>query len=361
LKKYAIFLILNLIVTSSLSSSDFEMDSISPDLNDIDILVLISDDCGWNYFVVNETLHEMGVNVITMTNTESYTVSSCPNKEQRPITADLLLSEFDLENTKEYDGIMITSGGQWRYFANASDVDELLEVAYDNGLVIGSICNGGSTVARSDINMNGTKIVRPLGDVYQLMKNKSAIIISHANVVSDRRIITGDLGDGPPAGYLGAPTYEVCLEMVKAITGQSYVANSEVVHNNAPTNLEYEINVEIANLSEMFPEFNVSDVQEVTANIYSETNSSDIIEAELTYIQETNQYSMNFTAPTTGKYIVDLDIMNEEYTCEVVRNATTFIAGEEANDSSSITLLLLGGGLGGVIIVILAVFWKRKK
>ncbi|MFW9794587.1 MAG: hypothetical protein ACFFEE_09815, partial [Candidatus Thorarchaeota archaeon] len=95
MKKLVILVVLSLMVSPFLHSADTQFVNSIDDANDIDILVLISNECGWCYFVVNETLGEMGVNVVTLTNTQSYIVTSCPNKDPKPITADLLLSEFD--------------------------------------------------------------------------------------------------------------------------------------------------------------------------------------------------------------------------------------------------------------------------
>jgi hypothetical protein len=96
-------------VSPAILSTDAQVVSSIEDINDIDILVLVSNDCGWSYFVVNETLQDMGANVVTMTNNDSLSVTTCPNKEPRPFTADLLLSEFELETINDYDGIISLS------------------------------------------------------------------------------------------------------------------------------------------------------------------------------------------------------------------------------------------------------------
>ena len=345
--------------------SDSKVNSAFIELDDINMLVLISDGCGWNYFDVNETLVEMGVNVITIANTESHTVTSCLNREPRPITADILLSEFDLETINEYDGIVIPSGGQWAHLAGESDVNELLDTAYDNGLVVGAICIGVVTLARSDIITNGTKVASPVGYAYRPMRDTGADMISSADVVSDRRIITGGAGGGPPTGYESAPTYELCLEMVKEITGQSYAEKISVIPNNETGALDYMINVEIANLSLEYPEFEIAHVQQVTAIIYPEANSTDTTEVELTYLPGTSQYIGNYTSSNLGKQVIDLDIMNSEWSLEVVRNAITFNVEEPEepepgeDDPLPLTLLVIGGA-GAVVIVVLLVFWKRR-
>jgi putative intracellular protease/amidase len=350
MKKLVILLVLSLVVSPLLSSANAQFETRVENINDIDFLVIVSDDCGWSYFIVNETLHEMGVNVITLTNTESYTVTSCPSREPRPITADLLLSEFDLETIGDYDGIVIPAGGQWRYMENDTDVHELLGVAYDNGLVIGSICNGGIAMVRSEVLTNGTKVVTLFPRLLEQLNELGAVMVWNARVVSDNGIVTGDYG-----AFEIAPIYEVCLEMIKTVMGYSHATNTEVVHQ---VDMQYQITVEVANLSLDLPGFNLTDVEEIVANIYPESNPSEIIEVELTRVPDTDQYSGNFTLLDSEKHIVDLDIMSEDSVLEVVRNAATFL------DETGIPpdmILLLGGGVGiGVVVVVVAVLLRRK-
>ncbi len=344
-------------ISQNLHSSGLQIASSSPEeINDIDILVLISDECGWNYFLVNETLLEMGVNVITLTNTESYTVTSCLNKVPRPITADLLVSEFDLETISEYDGIIIPGGGQWRLLSNDTAVHELLQVAYDNGLVIGSICNGGITLGKSDVVTNGTKIVDPLPDVVADLLARGAVFVWGAWVVADNRIVTGDIGEVFQSGGETAPTYEVCWQVVQTIMGTSSVSSTEVTSNPQGDSLDFLINVEVANLTQQFPGFNISQVEEVTAYIYPESNTSDITEVELTYIPSTDLYSGDFTVTRTGRYLVDLDIMKEEFNLEVARTVATF-----STDSPLGPLLILGGGVGVIVVIAIVVVFIKKR
>lgn len=337
-----------LVASPFLYSVNANFETRADDIEDIDFLVVISDDCGWSYFIVNETLQEMGVNVITMTNTESLIVTSCPNREPRPITADLLLSEFDLETIDEYDGVVIPAGGQWRHMENDTDLHELLGAAYDEGLVIGSICNGGIAMVRSEVLTNGTKIVTLFPRLLEQLNELGAVMVWDARVVSDNRIVTGDYGVCEIA-----PIYEVCLEMVKTVMGYSHLANTELTLVDG---MQYQITVEVANLTQDLPGFNVTNVEEIVANIYPESDPTEIIEVELTQLQDTNQYRGNFTILDSQKHVVDLDIMSEEDVLEVVRTATTFL------DETGIpfdTLLLLGGGVGvGAIVVVLIL---RKK
>ena len=350
MKKLVILLVLSLVVSPSLISTTAHVGGSLEDLNDIDFLVVISDDCGWSYFIVNETLHEMGVNVITLTNTESYTVTSCPNREPRPITADLLLSEFDLETIDEYDGIVIPAGGQWRHHENDTVLHEFLRVAYNNGLVIGSICNGGILMVRSEVLTNGTKVVTLFPRVLDQLNELGAVMVWDARVVSDNRIVTGDYGVCEVA-----PIYEVCLEMVKTVVGNSYLANVDVTQLDG---MQYSIKVDVANLTQELPGFNVTDVEEIVAHVYPESVPSEVIEVELTRVQETDQYSGNFTILGVQKHVVDLDIMSTDDVLEVVRKATTFL---DATGVPMDTIMILGGSIGiGVIVVVAIAFFRRK-
>ncbi|MGY5873830.1 MAG: DJ-1/PfpI family protein [Candidatus Thorarchaeota archaeon] len=357
MRKYITLFVLGFLVASSILYAGTNLAS-SQETDDIDILVLISDECGWNYFVVNETLVEMGVTVTTMSNTETYSVTSCPSKDPRPITADILLSEFDLESITEYDGIVIPSGGQWQYIANDTTVHNLLNVAYDNGLLIGTICNGGLALGHAELVTNGTKIVCPFPAVYYKLDDRGAIIVWDARVVSDNNIVTGSYGV-PPDGYETAPTYEVCLEMVKKIGGLSYAANIEVTSDFSSSGSNCSITVEIEDFSESLPGFNISDIRQIVAYIYPESDQSNVTDLELDLVEETGEYTGNFTITDTGRYIVDLEIKNEELSYEIFRNATIFNV-EEPIEGIPLNVPLVVGGVSVVVAVLVVVLWRRK-
>ena len=198
------------------------------------------------------------------------------------------------------------------------------------------------------------------------MRNTGAEMVSRADVVSQERIITAGPGGGPPTGYETAPNYEFCLEVIKEITGQSYVESTSVTPITETTVLDYTIQVDIANLTLEFPGFDIAHVQYVTSEIYPESNSSDVTDVELTYIPGTTYYSGNFTARSTGKHVIDLGIMNAEWSLEVVKNATTFVVEEPEpttttdDNQLNMTLLLGGGAVAAVVGVALLVLWKRK-
>ena len=365
MRLFVFVFVFTMMFSPSLIYSDSKKVSTIEELNDIDILVLVSDDCGWNLLDINETLEEMGVNIYTITNTDSHTITSCFRRTPIPMYAELLLSEFDLEAIDEYDGIVIPAGPQWRRLVNETDVNEFLWAGYDNGLVIGAICLGVITFAGSGIITNATKVAMPVGYSYEPMKNTGAEMVSRADVVSQERIVTAGPGGGPPTGYETAPNYEFCLEVIKEIIGQSYVESTSVIPNNETTALDYTIKVDIANLSLEFLGFDIAHVQQVIAEIYPEANSSDVTDVELTYVPGTTYYSGNFTVSNTGKYVIDLDIWNAEWSLEVVKNATTFLVESPETSTSDddeplpITFIL-GGGAIAVVVVTILVLWKRK-
>jgi hypothetical protein len=206
----------------------------------------------------------------------------------------------------------------------------------------------------------------PVGYSYEPMKNTGAELVSRADVVSQERIITAGPGGGPPNGYETAPNYQFCLEVIKEITDQSYVESTSVTPITETTTLDYTIQVDIANLTLEFPEFDIPHVQYVTAEVYPETNSSDVTDVELTYIPGTTYYSGNFTSHRTGKHVIDLDVMNAEWSLEVVKNASTFVVEEPeptatTTDDNQQNMILLGGGaVATVVVVTLLLLWKRK-
>jgi hypothetical protein len=194
-----------------------------------------------------------------------------------------------------------------------------------------------------------------LPDVVADLLAMGAVFVWGAWVVSDNRIVTGDIGEEFQSGGESAPTYEVCFEVVKTIMGISAVSTCEVVPNTEGDSLDFTVIIDLEDLTQHFPGFDISDVEEVTAYIYSEPNSSDIIEVELAHVQNTDQYRASFSVDRTGTYLVDLDVMKEEFNLEVVRSVTTF-----STSTSPEPLLILAAGVGAVVVAVIVIVILKK-
>ncbi|MBY8998613.1 MAG: hypothetical protein KGD60_12865 [Candidatus Thorarchaeota archaeon] len=83
------------------------------DVSDINVLMLVTDGFGWNYFDTKDRFESWGVNVTTVAHSLDYIISSNPNLEPRPITAELLITEMTPEMVSHFDCLYIPSGGQW--------------------------------------------------------------------------------------------------------------------------------------------------------------------------------------------------------------------------------------------------------
>jgi len=356
--KNQLFILMLLIV--SLSVGSFTESATVPSnsepiaLEDIKVLTLIDHGFGWNYFDIKDTFEEWGVNVTTA-GTAS-TVASCFNREARPVTSDILIEDVDNETLLDFDCVIVPSGGHWGNLAFDRDALNLIASAHELGLIVSGICTGPIVLARAGDILNGTKIAgHGNGDAYY--RSAGAIQVLGQRVVCDNRVVTGGSGSGPPTGYAGAPTFETCLTIVRELMGVSLI--TEVNLNPAQISLgsEFQISVELTNISDVSEGMFDSDISEVIATVYNIENRSLFEEIEL---EETDgNYIGNFTGLEAGDYSIDIDIENEDRIFTTIRNVTSVAIEVDVINQGPLDLILISGII--IIPTIIAIVYVYLK
>jgi len=348
-------LIVSLSVGSFTESATIPSNTESIELDEIKVLALIDHSFGWNYFDIKETFEAWGVNVTTAGT--SSTVASCVNREPRPVTSDILISEVDNESLLDFDCVIVPSGGHWGDLAFDLGALNLIASAHDLGLIVSGICTGPIVLARAGDILNGTKIAGH-GNGIAYYRSAGAIRVLGQRVVCDNRIITGGSGSGFPDGFEGAPTYETCLTIVREIMGVSLITETNLDPAQISLESEFQISVELTDLSDVSEGMFDSNTSEVIATVYNIENISLYEEIEL---EETDGiYIGNFTGLEAGDYSIDIDIENEDHIFTTIRNVTSFSLEEGFIPLDSTGLILLSGIIIIPTIITLAYLYSKK-
>lgn len=324
----------------------------------VDALILVADSFGLAYFDARDTLVSWGVDVTTIGFGLDTTIASCINHPPQPITADILLSGFNLNTLSNYDCVLIPPGGHWQALSNSQAVRDFIEAAYVEGLVIGSLCIGNMVVARSNDIVDGCKVAS-YGQSNLAMQAAGATPITGVRVVSDNRIITGGTGGGYPTGYTTAPTLEVCVALVKAVLRRSFVRSTTL--EPSPNGVGFTIAVETQDPTALLPAIPSTTIATVTAEIYLLTNPAEILQTQqLSDADHDETYTGTFSNLNPGQYQVNVEVEDSDEVLEVIQNAAS---SSLSALMSPIDPLLLGGLIALVCIISVAVgviFWKRR-
>ena len=294
-------------------------------LDDLKVLAIVANGFGNNYFDIQDQFELWGSNFTTAGLT-STTVFSCPNREVRQITADLLVSELTSEIIAEFDCVVIPSGGHHETLSRNSMVLEVLQTVYEEGLVIGTVCIGAMVLARSGV-VNGSVVVSFYGTYSEMVNNGASPVF--AKVVSDNKIVTGGEGGSlTGGGYTVAPSYQTCVAMAKAALGFSFVEKTELLSIDGEEG-NFTLNVETTNLAEKFDYMgNISSVK-ATINDGETTIPTIRLDdvGEGLYTTKLIDYDFDFS--------VDLEITNGNLSLEVVREVETFSTNDEDTEDSA--------------------------
>jgi putative intracellular protease/amidase len=322
----------------------------------VDALILVTDGFGWTYFDAYDYLIGWGVDVDVIALSGDTTIDSCLNHPPRPITADLLLTTFNMNTLSNYDCLFIPSGGHWQILSNNQGVRDLISTAYTEGLVIASVCIGNMVVARSNGIVDGCKVVS-YTQSNLAMQQAGATIISGVEVVSDQRIVTGATGGGFPDGYLNAPTYEVCVAMIKAALNLSYVRSADL--QPLPDGSGFSVTIETQDPATYLIGIPSNEIATVTVELCLTANPIDsIVTQQLIDPDYDGIYSENIIGLNPGDYQLNIEIEDSSETVEVVPNAGSAML------MPSLSPVVIGAMIATVVIVcsILAVIlWKRQK
>ncbi|MFX0168958.1 MAG: DJ-1/PfpI family protein [Candidatus Hodarchaeota archaeon] len=321
----------------------------------VDALILVTDGFGWTFFDAVDYLESWGVNVDVIAHSLDVTIDSCPNHPPRPITADLLLTTFDVNDLTGYDCLFIPSGGHWQALVNSQAVRDFVSTAFTEGLVIASVCIGNMVVARSNEIVDGCTVVS-YAQSNVAMEQAGASIVSGVEVVVDHHIVTGATGGGFPDGYQYAPTYEVCLAMVKAALGLSYVRSTTM--EPLPDGTGFAVTVETQDPAAYLIGIPSNEIASLTIGLYlTQTPTEAVTTLQLYDPDYDGIYLGTVTGLAPGQYQLNVEVEDSSETLEIVVNAATSSLAPFLNP------FLIGGVIviGGIITSVLAiVLWKRR-
>ncbi len=327
-------------------------------VEDMDVLMLIATGFGWNYWEIREQFESWGVNVTTIANSLSLEVASCPNREPRPATADILLSDFNFSDLSQFDAIYIPAGGHWSGLISSNRVLNLISTAHEMGLVVGATCIGNRVLNRANNIVNHTKVAY-YSQTNSEMRNEGATVVSSALVVTDNRIVTGGGGGGPYAGgYETAPTVEVCAAMVKAVSQTTHVSAVEISPSTWNGTATYQISVETEDPSETISILNETDILTLQAYVYP-LDEYDLPTKTVTLTDDDMDgiYTGSFSELEQGSYHIDIEVSSSDETVEVVSVGPSIVDETTVLNLPYLEIAIVVG----VLIVVLGVVLLFKK
>lgn len=177
-------------------------------------LILLGTGYGWNFYDIKDILESWNWTITTAS--FSSTVSGCFNRESRSETCNITLSSISKSSLRQYDCLIVPSGGHWEGLSSSSTVQDLISAADDRRLVLMAICIGQAVLASAN-NVLREKDVAMFSGSYTMVTEAGANTVSD-QVVTDGRIVTGGGGGGRNGGgYTQAKTNETCIAMREAI------------------------------------------------------------------------------------------------------------------------------------------------
>ncbi|MFW9933582.1 MAG: DJ-1/PfpI family protein [Candidatus Thorarchaeota archaeon] len=352
-KRVGIYLILPLLLMLTVAPVDCVVSQEEFDVTDVSILCLIGTGFGWSYFEFEEIFESWGCGFVTTGETE--TVASCPNQPPRPVDVDILISEIDEVYLSDFDCIIVPSGGHWTELSNSEPVQNLICTAYDLGLYISGICIGVAPLACAGNILNGT-LVTGHGFANFDVRQAGGSIDSIKRVIIDGQIITGGPGGGVGDGFEYAPHYDLCLNIIRAIMGDSYLVDVSTGTN--PGGMLVYVSTNDHEL--LFGDVYSLDVEKITARIYPHDNSTAVVSYLLNATDVAGDYSGVIGDLEEDTYIIDLRIETNNRTLEVHRSVTSFDYTIPTTIPLQLELPLAVGAVSvTALIVILAIHRRR--
>jgi putative intracellular protease/amidase len=325
------------------------------EISDIKVLMLISDYFGWNYFDAKEILESWGINVTTIANSLDTDVPSCSNKPARGTTADLLLSQVENSIATQFDVLFIPSGGQWQSLIQSTRALDFIEYAYDNGLIVATICIGNKVLSKANGIVDGSSVVSyPNTNID--MTIAGATTRSGYCAVTDNRLVTGGTGGGPSGGGNEvAPTSEVCFAIVKEVLGYSYCKSTSISPLSGAIGTNFSITVETTDLDSELGSLSLvdCDISQVNAKVYTKSNRTLIGTIGLVDDDHDGVYTGVFTSSSNGEYVIDIEVKDTNSTLEITREPANFSVGAEITiDPLTLGVIAAGSLLAMVLIIV---------
>lgn len=329
---------------------------------DVDVLAVIGFSFGWSYFELRDFFEEWGCNFTTTG--ETAIVQSCVNKPPNPVESDILVSEIDRDIIRQFDVLVIPSGGHWEELKNSAPVINLIRMAYEEGLVVSGICVGVIPIAHSNVTFH--KVITGHDFVYTYAIISEATIHPLMNSVTDGLIVTGDGGEGVPDGYETAPHYEFCRAVMMKALGYSYFQDISVQPVLDVNETVYQINVTTSESITMFSNVTIPEVAEITAKLHTETNDTIIAQTDLSDLEGDNLFTGNITGLEPGRYVIDLDLVDANVSLEVVRDVLIFDAANIDPTTSpgtgpplAMETMVIVGAVA-IIAIVALVIWRKR-
>ena len=194
------------------------------------------------------------------------------------------------------------------------------------------------------------------------MRDEGATIVSSAVVVSDNRIITVGAGAGfNTGGHEGAPTLEVCTELVRTVLGVSRVQSASLNPTTWNETAPYEISVTIQDPSTIITELNSSEVDSVRAVFYPTDDFEVAIKTVSLYdVDEDGTYTGSFTDLQRGSYNMTIEVETEDDIVEVAHTGLGILL-EETTPAFDLGLIGITSGIGVIAIVVVIVVFLKKR
>ncbi|WP_371804296.1 DJ-1/PfpI family protein [Candidatus Lokiarchaeum ossiferum] len=185
-------------------------------LGDVNILMLVHNSVGRNALDVKKVLESWNCTVTTvgvlLTNKKV-----CDNRgETVYIDTDLKIAEVNSTILATYDCLFIPSGAYWNEVSQTEEITSFIEKAYNEGLIISSMCVGTGILGKAGDIVSGSKFICHPNSGQLLLD--SGGIIEKADVLRDGQFLTGGTGGGwRQGGNVKAPYYEFSAALVHNI------------------------------------------------------------------------------------------------------------------------------------------------
>ncbi|MHA1290342.1 MAG: DJ-1/PfpI family protein, partial [Candidatus Thorarchaeota archaeon] len=301
---------------------------------EVSILILLGHAFGWSHFEFMDVVEDWGCDV-TITGNASQ-IQSCLNLPANPVDTDILISEIAREDLSQYDVLFVPSGGHWHHLITSEPALNLIQMAYEEGLIVSGICIGVTPVAAS--NVTEGHVVAGHNLCYPYVDASGGTILPLMRVVSDGQLITGDNGAGPPAGHEGAPHYDLCVAIMKSLFGYSYLEEMTVQPVLEGNDTVYYMNVTTSGQIHLFDDVTTAEITEVTAKLRTSDNETVIAEVELSDPENDSIFVGSITGLEEDDYVVDLEILDANVSMEFVRDALAFTANNITTTSTTTTV-----------------------
>ena len=162
------------------------------------ILILLGDNFGLSYFDVRSELENDGCNVSTIGMVDP--LQSCKNHERQTIHPDILFEAWDNKQFSQYDAIVIPAGFHHKTLAVNPEVQNWIQRAYKEGLVIGTICASIYVLAKTDGLLKKVEVAR--FQTYDSALDRAEANQIYQQIVVDGQIVTTGTGNTLTGGQL---------------------------------------------------------------------------------------------------------------------------------------------------------------